>query len=253
VDVKCALAAKPGTDPGAEPRSLIEFPAGLRFNPAVIKLLIATRNDHKVGEIQAILGKGFVCQTLRDYPEAPTIVEDADTFAGNAAKKATELAHWLSGLSQTWPHESPEFVLADDSGLAVDALGGAPGVHSARFAANDVAPVGNSADADNNAKLLRLLQVVPPEKRTACFCCVIALVTLAKTTSASFKLELFAGHCEGRIEAAPRGGGGFGYDPLFVPDGYELSFAELGADVKNRISHRAQALEKLHARFATLR
>jgi XTP/dITP diphosphohydrolase len=253
VNVKCALAQKSGTGPGSKPRSLIEFPAGLRFNPAVIKLLIATRNSHKVGEIQAILGKGFSCQTLGDFPDAPAIVEDADTFAGNATKKATELARWLSGLSQRSPHLSPEFVIADDSGLEVDALGGAPGVHSARFAAKDAGTTGNSADADNNAKLLRLLQVVPPEKRTARFCCVIALVALAKAPPASFKPELFAGHCEGRIETSPRGGGGFGYDPLFVPGGYELSFAELGEDVKNRISHRAQALGKLHAHFAARR
>jgi XTP/dITP diphosphohydrolase len=253
VNVKCALISKPGADLGSGLRSLIEFPARLRFNPAVIKLLIATRNSHKVEEIQAILGKGFICQTLRDFPDAPVIVEDADTFAGNAAKKATELAHWLTGLSHPSPHQSPEFVLADDSGLEVDALGGAPGVHSARFAAKDAGTGGNSADADNNTKLLRLLQVVPPEKRTARFCCVIALVVLAKATPASFKPEFFAGHCEGRIETSPRGGGGFGYDPLFVPSGYQQSFAELGEDVKNRISHRAQALGKLHAHFAALR
>jgi XTP/dITP diphosphohydrolase len=253
VNVKCALISNPGADPGSELRSLVEFPSRLRFNPAVFKLLIATRNSHKVGEIQAILGKRFIYQTLGDFPDAPTIVEDADTFAGNAAKKATELACWLSGLSHPAVRPSPEFVLADDSGLEVDALGGAPGVHSARFAANDTGTAGNSADADNNAKLLRLLQVVPPEKRTARFCCVIALVALTKATPANFKPELFAGHCEGRIEASPRGGGGFGYDPLFVPSGYKQSFAELGEDVKNRISHRAQALEKLRARFAARR
>lgn len=211
----------------------------------MIKLLIATRNHHKVGEIQAILGKEFSCQTLGDFPEAPAVLEDADTFAGNALKKATELARLLAGSAPD--HRSPEFVLADDSGLAVDSLGGAPGVYSARFAATETGLAGNSPDADNNAKLLRLLEGVPAEKRTARFCCVMALVALAEP--ADFKAELFSGACEGRIVSAPRGAGGFGYDPLFVPHGYEQSFAELGDDVKNRISHRAQALEKLRAHF----
>ncbi len=211
----------------------------------MIKLLIATRNNHKVGEIQAILGESFSCQALGGFSEAPAVVEDAGTFAGNALKKATELAHWLSALG---PYRaSPEFVLADDSGLVVDALGGAPGVHSARFAALESGPAGNFPDADNNAKLLRLLEGVPAEKRTARFCCVMALVAMAKT--ADCKSELFVGACEGQIISSPRGGGGFGYDPLFVPHGYEQSFAELGDDVKNRISHRAQVLEKLRAYF----
>src|SRR5271155_5350946 len=122
-------------------------------------LLIATRNPHKVGEIRAILGARFQFLTLGDFPAAPKVVEDADTFAGNATKKAVELARWLSNSSPVTRHSS-FFVLADDSGLEVDALNGAPGVHSARFAALDKSE--NSHDADNNAKLLRLLKDLPP-------------------------------------------------------------------------------------------
>ena len=154
-------------------------------------------------------------------------------------------------------HSTPNFVLADDSGLEVDALGGAPGVHSARFAATDSAKSGNTPDADNNAKLLRLLQNVPPEKRTARFRCVIALVAVAGGASVpASRLVgslappiLFDGACEGRIILAPRGTNGFGYDPLFVPVGFEQTFAELGENVKNQLSHRAKALAKLKEFF----
>jgi XTP/dITP diphosphohydrolase len=231
-------------------------------------LLIATRNAHKVGEIRAILGGQFQFLTLNDFPNAPKVVEDADTFAGNAAKKAVELAKWLAGKHSTFnnQHSTPNFVLADDSGLEVDALKGAPGVHSARFAALDggagVSPAGssNTPDADNNAKLLRLLKDVPAEKRAALFRCVIALVGVpeGKTEVASpvcyadeFEPRTFDGACEGRILFAPRGQNGFGYDPLFVPEGYEQTFAELGDEVKNQLSHRAKALEKLKKFFST--
>jgi XTP/dITP diphosphohydrolase len=217
-------------------------------------LLIATRNAHKVGEIRAILGARRQCLTLKDFPNAPEVVEDADTFAGNAAKKAVELARWISTLSLVTRH-SPLFVLADDSGLEVDALGGKPGVHSARFAAGDSARSGNTPDADNNAKLLRLLRDVPADKRTARFRCVLALtpVVFEPLPSASPvcyageapPTQLFDGVCEGRIDFVLHGQGGFGYDPLFIPNGFRHSFAELGAAVKDRISHRAQALAKL--------
>ena len=205
-------------------------------------LLIATRNAHKVGEIQAILGADFRCLTLQEFPAAPPVIEDADTFTGNATKKAVELAKWLvSGAINHQP--SPiNFVLADDSGLEVDALNGAPGVHSARFAALDKSE--NSKDADNNAKLLRLLKDVPLEKRTARFRCVIALAEI-KPPASSLQPQIFDGACHGRIQFAARGRGGFGYDPLFVPDGFTQSFAELGEDVKNRLSHRAKALAEL--------
>jgi len=209
-------------------------------------LLIATRNAHKVGEIQAILGAQFHCLTLKEFPGAPAVVEDVDTFAGNATKKAVELAKWLVANSKT-QNLKLDFVLADDSGLEVDALNGAPGVHSARFAALDKTE--NSKDADNNAKLLRLLKDVPPEKCTARFRCVIALVEVV-SPDASSTPQLFDGACEGRIQSVASGQGGFGYDPLFVPTGFTESFAELGEDVKNKLSHRAHAVAKLKAFFS---
>jgi XTP/dITP diphosphohydrolase len=211
-------------------------------------LILATRNAHKVGEIRSILGPEFRYADLNRYPGAPTVVEDAPTFAGNAAKKASELAAWLATHAR--PPAAPAFVLADDSGLEVDALAGAPGVHSARFAAIDqasAAAAGNSADADNNAKLLRLLREVPMDKRTARFRCVIAFVAVKSEESDLEEVvpRLFEGACEGRIGIAPRGQGGFGYDPLFIPTGYDQTFAELGEATKNGLSHRARALEKL--------
>lgn len=223
-------------------------------------LLIATGNAHKVREIRAILGEGFRYLTLVDFPAAPVVVEDADTFAGNATKKAMELARWLSAVPSSEVHV-PSLVLADDSGLEVDALNGAPGVHSARFAALDTGQPGNSPTADNNAKLLRLLANVTMEKRTARFHCVIALTPVIRDRiepaspvcyADEFELQtqLFDGTCEGRILFAPRGQGGFGYDPLFVPVGFEQTFAELGEDVKNRLSHRALALKKLSEALA---
>jgi XTP/dITP diphosphohydrolase len=214
-------------------------------------LLIATRNAHKVGEIRAILGDRFQFLTLNDFPDAPIVIEDADTFAGNATKKALELARWLATDNSKLKTENLklDFVLADDSGLAVDALDGAPGVHSARFATLDKTE--NSPDAENNAKLLHLLQGVPLEQRTARFHCVIALADISPP-SANRQPQIFAGACEGRIQFVAGGQGGFGYDPLFVPAGHTQSFAELSEDVKNRLSHRGQALTELKAYFSRL-
>src|SRR4051812_38524954 len=127
-----------------------------------LTFLIATRNAHKVGEIRGILGNEFRYLTLDDFPAAPKVVEDAPTFAGNATKKAVELAQWLSVSRHPTLDPHRLFVLADDSGLEVDALDGAPGVHSARFAALASGKPGNSPDADNTARLLRLLKDVPP-------------------------------------------------------------------------------------------
>jgi XTP/dITP diphosphohydrolase len=198
-------------------------------------LLIATRNAHKVEEIRAILGKDYRCLTLDDFPDAPEIIEDAATFAGNATKKAVALAQHLSeqlSAGRKSAITSPAYVLADDSGLEVDALGGAPGVHSARFAALDSGQAGNSSSADNNAKLLRALKDVSQEERTARFRCVLALtpVILNQRTENSspvclaseseLRTELFDGACEGKIGFELRGKGGFGYDPLFFPAGY---------------------------------
>jgi len=230
----------------------------------MITLVLATRNGHKVQEIRDILGDQFRYLTLNDFPTAPEVVEDAGTFAGNATKKAVELARWLaqsSSPSRAIRHPSPGFVLADDSGLEVEALNGAPGVHSARFAALDTSsPASNAPDEDNRVKLLRLLKDVPSAKRTARFRCVIALTPLVRQTNESaspvcyanegeIQTKLFEGSCEGRIGFKPRGQGGFGYDSLFVPAGHEETFAELSEEVKNWLSHRGKALEKLRRRL----
>ena len=221
-------------------------------------LLIATRNAHKTAEIRAILGSELHCLTLDDVSGAPNVVEDAGTFAGNATKKAIELAKWLARANESryTNHDSSSFVLADDSGLEVDALHGAPGVHSARFAALDSSTAGNSPDAENLAKLLFLLKDVPLEKRTARFRCVIALTPLIRDQVESsspvcyadefeMQTQLFDGACEGRIGFSPRGQGGFGYDPVFLPEGFSQTFGEMGEGIKNRLSHRALALAKV--------
>jgi XTP/dITP diphosphohydrolase len=229
-------------------------------------LLIATRNQHKVGEIRAILGDTFQCSSLTEFPGAPEVVEDAGTFAGNASKKSIELAKWISS-NQPAPERLREppahsFVLADDSGLEVDALGKAPGVHSARFAALDSGQSANSPTADNNSKLLRLLKDVPREKRTARFKCVLALTPIlqSKTSNASpvcfadeFEVhtQLFEGVCEGWIGFEQQGENGFGYDPLFFPQGYDRTFGELSESVKNQLSHRAKALSLLRRMLTT--
>jgi len=219
--------------------------------------IIATRNDHKVGEIRAILGPRFEYLTLRDFPAAPSVNEDAPDFRGNATKKALEIAKFASGSFRKVTEGSETWVMADDSGLEVDALNGAPGVHSARFAANNL-KCGNSPDSANNQKLLALLKEVPLEKRTARFRCVIAITPVVQSSGegnlcyaeeGELRTEIFEGRCEGHIAFAPSGKGGFGYDPLFVPNGFKESFAELGEQTKNRLSHRAKALEQLRKRL----
>lgn len=185
-----------------------------------MKLVIATRNPHKLAEIQAIFNmKGLdVCSAL-DFPDIPDVVEDGDTLEGNAIKKAVALCS-ATGLT----------ALADDSGLEVEALGGAPGVYSARYAGEPCSCAGN------NAKLLRELS--GKSNRRARFRTVIALACPGKEPVA------VEGIADGVIAGAPRGENGFGYDPLFIPDGYKQTFAELSSKVKNRISHRARALTK---------
>ena len=218
-------------------------------------LILATRNAHKVQEIQTILGSGYTVRSMSEFGNPPSLIEDADSFAGNATRKAVQLAEWLTGQGGR-----DAFVLADDSGLEVDALNGAPGVHSARFAALEKTV--NSPDAANNAKLLRLLEKVPPGQRTARFRCVLALTPVphpvVETASpvcfaseAELNTVIFEGTCEGRIALTSAGHAGFGYDPLFVPQGSTQSFAELGEREKNQISHRAQALARLQAHLKT--
>jgi XTP/dITP diphosphohydrolase len=193
-----------------------------------MQLLVATRNAHKLQEIRAILNlPGLALSGADEVPGLPEVDEDAPTFEGNALKKARTLA----AASGRW-------TLADDSGLEVDALGGAPGVISARYAGPE------ASTPANNAKLLRALDGV--KNRRARFRCVLALCAPDGRT---WTVE---GRCEGKILEAPRGAQGFGYDPLFVPDGYEQTFAELAGGVKNRISHRAVALQRAVAEWNSM-
>jgi len=187
-------------------------------------LLVSTRNAHKVGEIRAILGPAFQVSDLSARPDFPEVEETGVTFEENATLKAVAPGSLFDG-----------WVIADDSGLEVDALGGAPGVYSARYAG----PA--ATDAANNNLLLKNLSGIPAKDRTARFRCVIVLARAGR------KLAAFSGAVEGTIIDAEKGPGGFGYDPLFIPNGYDQTFGELPAEVKNRLSHRAQALEKLRA------
>lgn len=212
-------------------------------------LFIATGNAHKVEEIRAVLGAGFTVLSQRDANVSLEIEETGATFPENALIKA---ATWAGYLATDVCNLGAEYVLADDSGLEVDALNGAPGVHSARFAALDDGRRGNSADAENNAKLLRLLRDVSSDRRTARFRCALALAPVLEGRTPdemAAAARFFDGTCEGRILSAPSGAGGFGYDPLFVPEGYDRTFGELGAAVKNSLSHRSRALAGLKEWF----
>ncbi|MFA6242694.1 MAG: RdgB/HAM1 family non-canonical purine NTP pyrophosphatase [Candidatus Hydrogenedentales bacterium] len=193
-------------------------------------LLIASGNKHKVREIIALLdGVPWRVLDLSAFDSIPAPVEDAQTFEGNATLKAEYYAQRL---------QTP--CVADDSGLVVDALDGAPGVISARFAGE------GCTDEDNNVKLLSLLKDVPDEKRTARFVCCSVFVGLdGKTHTAQ-------GSVEGRIDHAPHGSNGFGYDPLFIPTGYSQSFGELDASIKASISHRARAFTQMREFLASL-
>lgn len=186
------------------------------------RLLVSTRNAHKIGEIRAILGPDFAVCDLSSLPDMPEVEETGTTFEENATLKAVA----ASMLFEGW-------VIADDSGLEVDALGGAPGVYSARYAGPQ------AEDGDNNALLLKNLDGVDGGERSARFRCVIVLARAGR------KLAAFAGVVEGVIVNEHKGGGGFGYDPLFVPEGYHETFGQLPAQVKNSLSHRAKALAKL--------
>ena len=208
-------------------------------------LFIATGNAHKVAEIRAVLGPSYCILSQKGTSAVLNPEETGTTFAENALIKAVTWAAFLGtevcGLGAGW-------VLADDSGLEVDALGGAPGVYSARFAGLDDGRKGNTPDAENTAKVLRLLEATPDAARTARFRCTLALTPVqAGVTPEELarQTRFFDGTCEGRITRQLSGGGGFGYDPVFVPDGHSESFAELGESLKNQLSHRARALARL--------
>jgi XTP/dITP diphosphohydrolase len=185
------------------------------------KLVVATRNRGKLKEIQALLdGIVGTVRCAADIPGFPETIEDGLTFQENALKKARE-AMLFSGLP----------ALADDSGLVVDALDGRPGVYSARFAGQ------GADDAANNQKLLEELDSVPTGQRQAAFVCAVAYVTPAGIE------QVFSGRIGGQILTSERGDGGFGYDPLFLVDGFDRTMAELTLQEKNHISHRGQALQ----------
>jgi XTP/dITP diphosphohydrolase len=187
-------------------------------------LVVGTRNRKKLGEIKEILsGLDLQLSDLTEWPEAPEVVEDGDTFEANARKKAGQLAQVLH-----------QWVLGEDSGLVVPALKGSPGVYSARYAGKQ------GDDAANNMKLLSELEALPNDCRDAYYVCTAAL--------ASPEGEIVAvveGKCHGRIIKKYRGGGGFGYDPLFLIPEYHQTFGELSAVVKHALSHRGRALAQL--------
>lgn len=190
-------------------------------------LCLATRNRHKARELTHKLGVAWSVSILADYPHLPEVEETAETFLGNATLKAVEISRHVSGL-----------VLADDSGLEVDALQGAPGVWSARYAGLP------SNDENNNRKLIQELERVGAKTPAQCrgrYHCVLAVAEAGRA------LKFFDGVCEGHITPHPLGNNGFGYDPYFIPDGYEQTFGELADEIKAKISHRAQATEKFLA------
>ena len=192
-------------------------------------IVLATRNPGKISEIEALL-TGLRVATAASFPGCPEPEESGPTFEENALIKARAVAGFTGKTA-----------LADDSGLEVDALGGAPGVHSARYAG------ATASDGDNMGHLLDALSGVADADRTARFRCVIAVVAPDGRTWTS------DGVCEGRILREPRGESGFGYDPLFVPAGYDSTFAELDASTKNRISHRAMALRRIAETLGALK
>jgi len=192
-----------------------------------MKIFLASGNAHKAVELQALASAENLpieIVSARAVGGMPDVAEDTGTFVGNARKKALALREKLP--ADAW-------VLADDSGLCVDALDGGPGVESAYYA-------GSQGDgAANLAKLIATMRGVPAERRGASFVCVLFIAGPGGVE------HIFEGKCFGRLSEEPRGGAGFGYDPLFMPEGYTASFAELGDAVKNAISHRGRAWTQL--------
>ncbi|HMC24236.1 MAG TPA: RdgB/HAM1 family non-canonical purine NTP pyrophosphatase [Candidatus Udaeobacter sp.] len=192
---------------------------------------MATRNAHKTREIAQIFGSASAVRDLTAHPKISEITESGTSFEENAKLKAIAVSRELPGL-----------IIADDSGLEVNALGGAPGIQSARYAGV------NASNTERIAKLLRRLANVDPkgDQRRARFRCVLAIARDGHV------LAIFEGVVDGKIAERPRGSHGFGYDPIFIPDGFEETFAELPEEVKNNISHRAKAIRKLQAKLPTL-
>lgn len=225
VDLRRFHPAAGAPDPGP-PAARPSEPIPMSRDP--LTLVLATRNAKKCREMVKLIAPPWEAdpllgqldvRSLGDFPAAPEVVEDAETFAGNARKKAGETAAAIG-----------RWVVADDSGLAVDALGGAPGVYSARYA-------GTHGDDDaNNRKILDALAEVPDDRRGAAFVCALALAD----PSGAIRLEA-EGSCRGRIVREVRGPGGFGYDPLFLIPEYHRTFGELSPLVKHQLSHRARA------------
>lgn len=186
------------------------------------QLVLATRNNHKIAELKTLLNNtGVEILTLDNFPNHPPLVEDGTTFQENALKKARTVFQYTKLPA-----------LADDSGLEVFFLNGRPGVYSSRYAGE------NATDEQNNVKLLAEMRGVAPRRRRAQFRAVLALVGPGYE-------ELAEGICLGKLAEAPRGTNGFGYDPIFVPDGFAKTYAELTTEEKNRISHRAKAAETM--------
>ena len=188
--------------------------------PELPVLVIATRNAHKTGEIREMIGDRYEILDVNDFPDLPAVEETGTTFLANASLKALAISREVTGL-----------VLSDDSGLEVDALGGAPGVWSSSYGGEE----GNHPK--NNARLMA--EMAGKTDRAARFRCTMVLARAGQV------LADFSGTVEGRILEAPYGAGGFGYDPLFAPEGHDRSFAELGPEVKNALSHRGRALARV--------
>jgi len=194
-------------------------------------LLVATGNRHKVREIAQILGRRFKVVGLEVLPRMPAVIENGRSFDSNAAIKVRAIQRFLAGKNSAF---LADMVIADDSGLSVAALNGAPGIHTARYAGP------RADDAANRRKLLRVMK--NKKNRAAAFHCTIA----AAKTGSRAKLRFFRGKISGRICRQEQGTGGFGYDPVFVPRGLKKTFAQLSSSTKNRMSHRARALLRLH-------
>lgn len=189
-----------------------------------LELLIASKNTGKIKEFKQLLADlPITLHSANDFESVPEPEETCETFADNAVLKARYYAEKTGLIS-----------LADDSGLAVDALNGAPGIFSARYAGLD------ATNAERIDKLLNELKKTPPEKRSARFICAMAV-----STQTGEILNLVEGVCEGRISFSSIGTNGFGYDPIFIPDGYSQSFGEISDEIKHKISHRGRAIEKI--------